>query len=140
MDLCMSNVIANQEITETISVHGLLSGASIGTWQEDYPLTALDYEHVKNGKPITFNWANSILLATIGFSLNIVGKAASQVAGVEQQILIGEWAALGVGFSVSIVLYLIGLALPNDRRRVMKEIQEHFKKAPKQRQLVKGDE
>lgn len=135
----MSNLIEDQNITETILVHGLLSGAAIGTWQADFPLTALDFEHIKNGKPITFNWANSILLTTIGFGLNLIGKGASQLAGIQQQIYVGEWIALGIGFAISIILYLIGFALPNDRKRVMKAIQEHFKNSPKQRQLVKGE-
>lgn len=135
----MSNRIENQQITETIPVHGLLSGASIGTWQADYPLTALDFEHIKNGKPVTFNWAENIFLAAVGFGLNLLGKGASQLAGVPQQIYIGEWLAFGCGIVVSIILYLIGLALPNDRKRVMKEIQNHFKISPKQRQVVQGE-
>ncbi|RBO82382.1 hypothetical protein [Marinomonas aquiplantarum] len=129
----MSSRIENQQISETIPVHGLISGASIGTWQADYPLTALDFEHIKNGKPVTFNWANSILLATVGFGFNILGKGATTLAGVEQQIYIGEWIALGAGVAISIILYIVGLALPNDRKRVMKEIKEHFNTAPKQR-------
>lgn len=136
----MSNRIEGQNITETISVHGFLSGATIGTWQADYPLTALDFEHIKNGKPITFNWANSILLATFGFGLNLFGKGASQLAGVQQQIYFGEWLALGAGVLVCIVLYLIGVALPNDRKLIMKNIQEHFTNSPKQRQVVKGEQ
>ena len=136
----MNSRIENQQITETIPVHGLLSGASVGTWQADYPLTALDFEHIKNGKPVTFNWANSILLAAVGFGLNLLGKGASQLAGVQQQIYIGEWIAFGSAIAVSVALYLVGLLLPNDRKRVMKEIQVHFKSAPKQRQVVKGEE
>lgn len=136
----MNSRIENQQITETIPVHGLLSGASVGTWQADYPLTALDFEHIKNGKPITFNWANSILLAAVGFGLNLLGKGASQLAGIQQQIYIGEWIAFGSAIVVSAVLYSFGLFLPNDRKRVMKQIQEHFKSAPKQRQVVKGEE
>lgn len=135
----MSSRIENQQISETIQVHGLISGASIGTWQEDYLLSALDFEHIKNGKPVTFNWANSILLATVGFGFNILGKGATTLAGVEQQIYIGEWIALGAGVAISIVLYFVGLALPNDRKRVMKEIKEHFNTAPKHRQVVPGE-
>jgi hypothetical protein len=135
----MSNRIENQLITETIPVHGLLSGVAIGTWQADYMLNAVEFEHIKNGKPITFNWANSILLTTIGFGLNLLAKAASQFAGVSQQVYFGEYIAFGCGVTISISLYLIGLALPNDRRITMTTIQNHFKSAPKQRQVVKRD-
>lgn len=135
----MTNRVENQQITETIPVHGLLSDASVGTWQADYPLTALDFEHIKNGKPITFDWANSILLATLGFGLSMMGKGLSQMTEDQQQIVMAEWITLGIGCAISIILYLVGFALPNDRKRVMKEIQEHFKMSPKQRQVVKGD-
>lgn len=136
----MDRRIENQQITETIPVHGLLSGASVGTWQADFPLTALDFEHIKNGKPVTFNWANSILLAAVGYGLNLLGKGASQLAGVQQHIYVGEWIAFFGAIGVSIILYLVGLALPNDRKKIMKEIETHFKSARKQRQVVKGEE
>ncbi|NOU26054.1 MAG: hypothetical protein HOO90_11035 [Methylotenera sp.] len=134
----MDNV-ENQQITETIPVYGLLSDANIGTWQADYPLTALDFEHIKKGKSLTFNWANSLLLTTIGFGLNLLAKGASQIAGIDQKIYIGEWIALALGFVLTLILYLIGLRLPNDRKKVMNNIEEHFNKSPKKRQVVKGD-
>lgn len=135
----MSSPIENQQITETIPVQGLVSGVSVGTWQEDYRLTALDFEHIKNGKPMTFNWAHSILLATVGFGFNILGKGASTLAGVQQSIYIGEWITLGVGVFISLVLFLVGRALPNDRKRVMTEITKHFNTAPKLTQVVTGE-
>ncbi|WP_286901883.1 hypothetical protein [Vreelandella sedimenti] len=135
----MTKRVENQQITETIPVHGLLFGANIGTWQADYPLTALDFEHIKNGRPVTFNWATSILLATVGFGLNLIGKGASQAFGTQHTIYVGEWIALSVGVFFAVVLYGIGLALPNERKRVMKEIQDHFKNSPKQRQVVPGE-
>lgn len=136
----MTERIENQEITRTIHVQGLLSGADVGTWQADYPLTALDFEHIKNGKPVTFNWANSILLTTIGFGMSIAAKYFTQLAGVQQQIYPGEWRALFGGIIVSVALYVLGLALPNDRKTVMRKIQNHFKTAPRKRQLVKGEQ
>lgn len=133
----MADRIEDQEITTTIPVHGLLSGASIGTWQADYPLTAIDFEYIKNGKPITFDWAISLFLTTVGFGLSVFAKYASQFTGVQQEIYDGEWIALSVGVSLSVLLYLIGLLLPNNRREVMRTIEKHFKNSPRQRQLVK---
>jgi len=120
-------------------VHGLLSGSSVGTWQADYPLTGRDYEHIKNGKPITFNWANSLLLTTVGLGLNVLGKFLSQQAGVTITIYIGEWIALAIGLILSVILYLIGLALPNDRKIIMKKLKDHFDNSPKKRQMVQGE-
>ena len=134
--ITMSENISNQEITQTKVVPGLLSGASIGTWQADYPLTGRDYEHLKNGKPVTFNWANSILLTSIGFGLNILGKFISQKTDPSIVIYQGEWVALAIGVITSIVLYVIGLLLPNDRKQIMKKLRTHFDNSPKKRQMV----
>ncbi|MEH6629125.1 MAG: hypothetical protein V7739_22045 [Motiliproteus sp.] len=133
----MSENISNQTLDKTTVVSGLSSGSSVGTWQADYPLTARDYEHLRHGKPVTFNWANSILLTTIGFGLNILGKFLSQQAGVEITIYIGEWIALSIGFGASVILYSIGLALPNDRKTIMKQLKDHFDNSPKKRQMLK---
>jgi len=134
----MSENISNQPLAQTVIVSGLSSGASVGTWQADYPLTGRDYEHLRNGKPITFNWANSILLTTIGFGLNIFGKYISQKAGVSITIYFGEWIALSVGIGISVLLYLIGLALPNDRKTIMNKLKNHFDHSPKKRQMLQG--
>jgi hypothetical protein len=134
----MSENISNQPLDQTVVVSGLSSGASVGTWQADYPLTGRDYEQLRNGKPVTFNWANSILLTTIGFGLNILGKYISQKTGVIITIYVGEWIALSVGLGVSVVLYCIGLALPNDRKSIMNKLRDHFDNSPKKRQMLQG--
>jgi len=134
----MNENISNQEISQTVVVPDLLSGASVGTWQADYPLTGRDYEHIKNGKPVTFNWANSLLLTTIGLGLNVLGKFLSKQAGVTITIYIGEWIALAIGLTLSAILYLIGLALPNDRKAIMKKLKDHFDNSPKKRQMMQG--
>lgn len=136
----MSENIRNQQLDQTKVISGLSSGASIGTWQEDYPLTGRDYEHLRNGKPVIFNWANSILLTTIGLGLNILGKYLSQKAGVTITIYTGEWIALLIGFTISVVLYGIGLALPNDRKKIMKKLKDHFDNSPKKRQILEEGE
>lgn len=128
----MNDRIENQTITETIPIQGFWSGASIGTWQEDYPLTALDFERLIYGKPQTFTWASGVFIATLGFGLNLLGKGMSGITGAQQQILLGEWIALAFGFLISVVLYFIGLALPNERKKVVKKIQQHFEDSPKQ--------
>ena len=79
----MNESINNQEIHQTIQVPGSFSGASVGTWQADYPLTGRDYEHLKNGKPVTFDWANSILLTSIGIGLKSEGGQVFPLAYVK---------------------------------------------------------
>lgn len=132
-----NNIFKDKVFTHTYEATDILSDTSIGTWQEDYPLTALDFERIKSGTPVTFIWAHSIFLTTIGFGLNLVAKGISTWASVPQTISIGEWAALGIGVLVSIVLYVVGCSLPNNRKTVMKNIETHFEGAPKRRQAYK---
>lgn len=127
------NNIHDREITETQIVPDLLTGTDIGTWQAEYLLREIEFERIKYGKPITFNWANGIALTTVGFGLSLVAKGYSDIA----LIIKGEWVALCVGFIVSIVLYLIGLILPNNRKKVMNKIEKHFADAPTKREAYK---
>jgi hypothetical protein len=136
----MNENINNQEIGQTVVVPGLLTGASVGTWQADYPLTGRDYEHLRHGKPITYNWANSILLTSIGIGLTLLGKYISQQTNPDIIIYKGEWIALCIGIAVAIILYIIGLFLPNDRKKIMKKLKEHFDNSPKKRQLLQEDD
>ena len=132
-----NKIFKDEDLTQTYEATDILSDTSIGTWQEDYPLTAIDFDRIKSGKPVTFIWAHSIILTTVGFGLNLVAKGISTWANVPQTISIGEWAALGIGIIVSTVLYIVGCVLPNNRKIVMKNIETHFEKAPKIRQAYR---
>ena len=132
-----NKIFKDEDLTQTYEATDILSDTSIGTWQEDYPLTAIDFDRIKSGKPVTFIWAHSIILTTVGFGLNLVAKGISTWANVPQTISIGEWAALGIGIIVSIILYVVGRLLPNNRKIVMKNIETHFEKAPKRRQAYR---
>jgi hypothetical protein len=124
-------------IKQTIIVDDVLTDTSVGTWQEDYPLREVDFFHIKNGKPITYFWANGILLTTFGFGLNLLAKWYSQANNEISQITNGEWIAFGCGVTFSVILYIIGLRVPNERKKVMNDIESHFKNAPRSRQAVK---
>ena len=125
--------VQGREITETQLIPDLLTGTDIGTWQAGYLLREVEFERIKYGKPITYNLAFSVALTTCGFGLNLLAKGYSDVASISK----GEWVALGVGIVLSLVLYAIGLCLPNNRKKVMKKIENHFKDAPTKRQAFK---
>jgi hypothetical protein len=125
--------VHGKEITETQFVPDLFTGTDIGTWQAEYLLREVEFERIKYGKPITFNWAVSIFLTTFGFALFLLAKGYTDIASISQ----GEWIALVIGIVLSVVLYIIGLCLPNNRKKVMKKIEKHFKEAPTKRQAFK---
>lgn len=129
-------IIQNQEITETQVVPDLLTGSDIGTWQAEYLLREVEFERIKHGKPVTYNWANSIALTSFGFGLSLLAKGYSNTLLITK----GEWVALAFGVGVSVVLYLIGIFIPDNRKKVMKKIESHFETAPTQRQILRGRE
>lgn len=131
-------IYKDKAITQTVIADNILSDTSVGTWQEDYPLREVDFVHIKHGKPITYIWANSVFLTTFGFGLNLLAKWFAQADSNISQITNGEWIAFGCGAAISLVLYIVGLMLPNERTKVMNDIEIHFKLAPKSRQAVKG--
>lgn len=112
---------------------------TIGSLQADFPLCEADFMRIKSGKPTTLNWAHSIFLTTIGIVLLIFGKYLSTKWGYQAKILLGEWIACGAGILLSLILYLVGIALPHERKKVMKSIEEHFRKAPRTRHLMGKD-
>jgi len=125
--------VQGREITEMQIVPDLLTGTDIGTWQAEYLLREVEFERIKNGEPITYIWANSIALTTLGYGLNLLGEGYSEFAKISK----GEWVALSCGIGLTIILYGIGLLLPNNRKKVMKKIEEHFETAPTKRQAFK---
>jgi len=50
----------------------------------------------------------------------------------------GEWITLGIGFAAVILFLFIGRFCPNERKKLLKAIDEHFANAPKTRQRVRG--
>jgi len=135
----MGKVYKDKVLTETVRPAGdLLSGITTGTWQEDYSLRQVEFEWIKNTKPMTFIWANSILLTTLGFGLNLLAKGYSNLTSNSAPISKGEWIAFFSGLAVSVVLYIVGGFLPNNRKKVMSKIEQHFKNAPTRRQAYRG--
>lgn len=135
----MDKVYKDKVLTETfIATEDLLSGTTIGTWQEDYPLRQVEFEWIKDSNPMTFIWANSILLTTLGFGLNLLAKGYSAFTSNTPPIGKSEWIAFFSGLAASAVLYVVGVFLPNKRKKVMTKIEQHFKNAPTRRQAYRG--
>lgn len=134
------SIYNNETLTESVQAEGLLTAPTVGTWQEDFNLSEADFVRLKSGKPVTFNWANSILLTSIGWGFNILSKwfPTFKDPAVQSKITDGEIYTLVAGCSLALILYLIGLTMPNDRKTVMKSIETHFKNAEKSKHVRKS--
>lgn len=130
-------IIHGETFAETVLfAEKTTSEPTVGILQAAFPLCEADFLRIKSGKPTTLKWAHSIFLTTIGIALLIFGKYLSTKWGYQAEILHGEWIACGAGTFISLILYLIGIAWPSERKKLMKNIDEHFNKAPRTRHLI----
>ncbi|WP_154946646.1 hypothetical protein [Pseudomonas fluorescens] len=127
----------NENLTETLSTDDIFSGITFATIQADYALSTADYMQLKNGWVSAYGWALNVGFATFGFALSIFPKLYSSFFGGTEVVSKGEWVTLGGGACLVLVLFLLGLFLPSDKKKIMKAISEHFKNAPKSRHPVR---
>jgi len=112
--------------------------ARIEIAQEPFYLTEADFIRLKNGRPKIFDWANALLLASLGFALSLLAKFIVGLVSTESpQWHIWEFVALSIGFLLAVILYVLGRLLPNEGKRVMGDIEKHFRTAPRSKQPLR---
>lgn len=130
--------LENQVITQTVVTEDLFTGLAIGTIQEDFQLCEADFLRLKNdGTPLS-TWSTNILFAAIGYGISILPKWISELAGKPEKVSQAEWIALAASLAISLVLFLIGRLMPNEKKDLVSRMAQHFKSAPKSRQLIRG--
>ena len=127
----------NENLTQTVITDDIYSGIAFATIQADYTLSAAEYMQLKNGWVTAYGWALNVGFATFGYALSIFPKMYSNFFGEDEAVSKGEWVTLGGGVIVVLVLCVLGLCLPSDKKNIMKAIHEHFKNAPKTRHPVR---
>lgn len=112
---------------------------TVATVQADYSLSATEHVILKNQWVSIYGWALNVGFATFGYFLSILPKVLAYLENPESpSVAKGEWIALAFGCAAVLVLCLVGWCWPNDRKKLLKTIDEHFAKAPKSRQRVRG--
>jgi hypothetical protein len=132
------NVYENEVFRETVVTDNLLTGMSIGTLQADFLLCEADFLRLKGGSSAFVTWSLNVLFATIGYAMSILPKWISELAGKPEKVSQSEWTTFAIGLSISFILLLISKAMPNEKKELLNSISQHFKSAPKSRQLVRG--
>jgi hypothetical protein len=130
---------ADQIFTKTFSVdENISTEPAIHISQEAFPLCEADFLRIKKGESLPMNWAKGILLTSIGLLLSVAAKFfQSKLTGVSLNMEMWEWGAPVLGLILSLLLYVIALIVPNERKQVMKDIQNHFSEAPRRRHLIR---
>jgi len=128
----------NEIITQTLMTTDMLTGMAIGTLQEDFLLNEADFLRLKNEVSSFSTWALNVLFATIGYAISILPKWISELAGRAEHVSASEWTALIIGLVLAAILYTASHYLPNEKNKLMKRMDQHFKDAPKSRQIFRG--
>lgn len=131
-------VYENQVITQTVMAENLFTGVSIGTFQEDFQLCEADFIRLRNEGTALTTWSLNILYASVGYGMSILPKWISEIAGQGEKVSQSEWTALAACLAVSLVLFLVSRFTPNEKKELLKRMDQHFKSAPKTRQFIRG--
>ncbi|EGI74048.1 hypothetical protein PH505_ak00320 [Pseudoalteromonas distincta] len=68
---------------------------------------------------------------TLGFALNVIAKGYPD----SNKISDGDWVGLFFGISLTIIFFIIGLFIKNEKKIVMKKIEAHFETSTPQTQI-----
>ncbi|MBI6918188.1 hypothetical protein JET68_05195 [Pseudomonas monteilii] len=133
--------VEQKDAFKSLDAGDLYSGEylSVATVQADYSLSATEHVILKNQWVSIYGWALNVGFATFGYFLSILPKLLAYLENsANPSVAKGEWIALAFGSVAVVVLCLVGSCWPNDRKKLLKAIDEHFAKAPKSRQRVRG--
>lgn len=133
------SVYKNEVITQTVVTDNLLTGMSIGTLQADFLLNEADFLRLQGSASLFVTWALNLLFATIGYAISILPKWISELIGKPEKVSQSEWATLIIGLTACAIFYGISKIIPNEKSELLEKIAQHFKSAPKSRQLVRGN-
>lgn len=130
-------------LTETYPVReNVLTEPAIHISQEAFPLCEADYLRIKQGGSIFSSWPKTILILSIGMLLIPIAKyLQAAILQTNAAIEIWEWIAPLIGLGIALVLYVLGEYVPyfpNEKKQVMKEMEEHFSTAPRVRHFGEG--
>lgn len=125
----MSENYVSLEIKKTVRVEKeVISKGNLESLQAIFPLKEADYLRLQSKDSSFKTFSGYILGAVIGYVFNILKNIYNFfINGDLKAVQTSEWVIIGIGVLASIVCYLIGEYLPNERSKVMKTIEKYFK-------------
>lgn len=127
----------NATITETVALSVPLSGSSIASLQSIYPLTEADYLRLDSQGNVVKNWATSLLFVVIGSAVTLLQNVFKDGFGQPRDVATGELSILCALAALTILLFLVGAFIPNEKNKLMKRIGKFFKDSPSRSHFVR---
>ncbi|MCE7530808.1 hypothetical protein [Acinetobacter nosocomialis] len=124
----MSENYIDLDIKKTVRVEkDVISKGNLESLQALFPLKEADFLRLKSKESSFKTFSGYILGAVIGYVFNILKNIYDYfVNGNIKAVQTSEWIIIGVGLLATIVCYLIGEYLPNERTKIMKNIEKYF--------------
>jgi hypothetical protein len=126
------------EVRQPFVVSNLLNGQTVATLQAAFPLTEADFLRLKGGPPATSATAALLFSGGVGYAISLGPKIEATFLGGSEQLSAGEIRTMLAVTAISILLYLAGLLMPNDKRRMLKRIEAHFRDSAPSTHIVGG--
>lgn len=128
----------DQAVQQPFVVSNLLNGQSVASLQAVFPLTEADFLRLKGSQPVTTAFATIIFSGVIGYAISLGPKLEPLASGGKFQLTTGETWTLILGVGISVLLYAIGFMCPNEKKRTMRLIENHFKRSKPSTHIVGG--
>ncbi|NOT81422.1 MAG: hypothetical protein HOP01_01665 [Gallionella sp.] len=134
----MERTYKDRKLTQAIVVTDLLNGQSVTTMQSPYLLTEADFLRLQGIPPITAALATILFSAVVGYAVSLGPKITPLFNGGKSQLTPGEIVTMLAGIALSILFYVIGFCFPNEKKKTMKKISNHFDNEPPSSHIVGG--
>ena len=136
----MAKAYEGKQLDRPIVVADLLNGRSVATLQAAYPLHEADFLRLQGSPPATAALATIVFSGVVGYAVSLGPKIEPLFLGGKMELSSGETRTLVLGTTLALVLYGIGFFWPNEKKKVMKRISQHFQDAKPSTHIVGGAE
>lgn len=123
----MAREYERQQLTEPVAVKHVLNGKTVSP-QPHYELNEADFVRLQGGPSKLSGFANLLAGGVVGYAITLYPKLEVLMMGGPSEFTKGEVRTVLAGGGVTLLLYVVGRYLPNDRQRVMKKISGYFAK------------
>lgn len=109
--------------------------------QAAFPLTEIDYEHLKKSLSTVNAYVSGIMVLGLGMLIPpSVKQIISLSTGQSLTVEAWEWWTAGIAIMLGIGIGSFGMLIGNKKGKLIrKEIEDHFSNSPKKKTVLGGD-
>ena len=118
---------SGQNLTQTVMFNGaVVTNPQIAIPREPFLLERYYFDKLIKGDSVFLTLANTILGAVIGLFINMLAKLIG--SKIDKKIIFDNWEVFAflIALGLMIICYVIHYIVPNERRRIIAKINEHF--------------